>query len=529
MYGIGSLALGAPGKLTVLQRAIALLRKFGTNAHVYLPGVGTLNGLQAANYLDSAGTTQGTVDQPVGLALDAEGVLGVELVTNGDFSAGATGWTLTGGWSVSGGTAQNSGTLGSITQTVGTLTIGKSYVATFNCTSTLTLNAVFGGAYVTITPVIGLNTVFGVCTGSTALAFQGANVTTGIDNVSCKEITGIHASQSTTPSKPVLRRGIVCLNNYSKNRQSEWYGSGFTANSATQIQIPNLSYQVITFPCAAGGVYTTAAVLSGTPGERVGLYIQDNAGAYGSSGTNITLTATPMLYVWTRTMVESAGMVGIRSVQPSNVVVDIAAQGVFQGTLTAAQIQALGGIPLTTTAPASTALGPYWWDFQGSQFLGLSGLNTGTSGAIIAGCAPSATGWEMVAGSGAQLPANAGVRLGIQAASNRWVAEGANGSFASAMMSALPPVIGVTTILATRWSPTAQDLWVNGAQQGTTSSNVAPSTNGFVIGGSMYGPSNPGDYWKGSIYPIVVLNVEPTVAELATLSRLVASMSGVTI
>ena len=49
-------------------------------------------------FQDSAGTTPVTaVGQPVGLRLDkSKGlVLGPELVTNGDFSAGSTGWTNT--------------------------------------------------------------------------------------------------------------------------------------------------------------------------------------------------------------------------------------------------------------------------------------------------------------------------------------------------------------------------------------------------------------------------------------------------
>ena len=61
---------------------------------------------RATLFQDAAGTTPVTaVEQPVGLMLDkSKGlVLGPELVTNGDFSNGATGWTLGSGWSVFGG------------------------------------------------------------------------------------------------------------------------------------------------------------------------------------------------------------------------------------------------------------------------------------------------------------------------------------------------------------------------------------------------------------------------------------------
>jgi len=91
MFRLGK--LGKVGAKTAIQRAIAVLRKFGTDAHVYLPGIGMLNGLQASNYLDSAGTTLAAVDGPVGRVNDAAGVLGVELVTNGTNLVNTTGWT----------------------------------------------------------------------------------------------------------------------------------------------------------------------------------------------------------------------------------------------------------------------------------------------------------------------------------------------------------------------------------------------------------------------------------------------------
>lgn len=66
---------------TVLQRAVAILRRFGTDAHVYLPGIGTLNGLTAGNYLDSALTTPGAVDNPVGGVVDAVGTINATQAT----------------------------------------------------------------------------------------------------------------------------------------------------------------------------------------------------------------------------------------------------------------------------------------------------------------------------------------------------------------------------------------------------------------------------------------------------------------
>lgn len=57
--------------------AVAILASYGTDAHIYLPGIGTLNGYTLGNWLDSGGTTPATVDNPVGLVQDAIGTIHV--------------------------------------------------------------------------------------------------------------------------------------------------------------------------------------------------------------------------------------------------------------------------------------------------------------------------------------------------------------------------------------------------------------------------------------------------------------------
>ena len=42
-----------PFGTTDIQRAISILRRFGTDAHIFMPGLGNFNGLQFANYIDS--------------------------------------------------------------------------------------------------------------------------------------------------------------------------------------------------------------------------------------------------------------------------------------------------------------------------------------------------------------------------------------------------------------------------------------------------------------------------------------------
>ena len=60
---------------TLTAQALAILKGFGSNAHLYLPGVGMVNGITAGNYLDSAGTTAATVDGLVGLVTDSLGAV----------------------------------------------------------------------------------------------------------------------------------------------------------------------------------------------------------------------------------------------------------------------------------------------------------------------------------------------------------------------------------------------------------------------------------------------------------------------
>lgn len=190
------------GKKTPTQRAIAVLRKFGQDAHVYLPGVGMLNGLQAGNYLDSSGTTAATVDQPVGLVLDAAGGLGVELVTvptvaavpigGPEFTSYAVGPATVAGktYSVSFTVSDHSGT-GSVSLDGGT---GQWVV---NPTATGDTSLAGNGTK---------NFIIQCANPAAIRVFSRSTNTCTFSNISVREVTGIAASQTTTASKPILRR-----------------------------------------------------------------------------------------------------------------------------------------------------------------------------------------------------------------------------------------------------------------------------------------------------------------------------------
>lgn len=183
-------------------------------------------------YQDAAGTTPVTaVEQPVGLMLDkAQGMmLGPELVSNGTFDSGITGWTAgllatvessagllkvtpTGtaagyAWTsfqtIIGHTYKLSYTDFSGTSAIGRLRAGNAPDALQN------FNLIKGTA-----PVSG-SLVFTAQYDTTYLTLTEADGVAGtyltIDNISVREIKGYHATQSITASRPTLsaRKNIL--------------------------------------------------------------------------------------------------------------------------------------------------------------------------------------------------------------------------------------------------------------------------------------------------------------------------------
>lgn len=161
----------------------------------------------------SADTTSVTaVEQPVGLALDKRLGLarGAELLANGTFDAGLSGWALgadpaqvvatwiAGRASLTRGSGANAGF--SITP----LTAGRLYEVTFELVSGNVALNIGGNVSTAATP--GLKTARGVAAGIT-LAFwpTAINSTAVIDNVSAREILGNHAKQATAAARPIYR------------------------------------------------------------------------------------------------------------------------------------------------------------------------------------------------------------------------------------------------------------------------------------------------------------------------------------
>jgi hypothetical protein len=198
-----------------------------------------------ALYQDSAGTTPVTaLGQPVGLALDkSRGALaniGAELITNGDFSSGTTGWSFGPGWSVVSGAAAYGGASGTQAIQQSCLTLGRFYQLRFTVTA-VAGSAVANSIYIGDTNLVfngtlalGTYTFYGVATGGTGVFIYGRNgQTISIDNVSVREVPGVHAIQATSASRPALDARVNLLTYSEQFDNAIWsvQGSTVTANS----------------------------------------------------------------------------------------------------------------------------------------------------------------------------------------------------------------------------------------------------------------------------------------------------------
>ena len=116
---------------------------------------------------------------------------GAELVTNGDFSGGSTGWTAASGWSIASGKATASATNNNLQTSTSIVTGGTNYIVSFEISnySSGTLNvdlgtSTYNGQYTSN----GLKSIVLTAGGFNKLRFYGGSISCDIDNVSVKEV-----------------------------------------------------------------------------------------------------------------------------------------------------------------------------------------------------------------------------------------------------------------------------------------------------------------------------------------------------
>jgi len=225
-------------------------------------------------FQDSSGTTPVTaVEQPVGLMLDKSRglVLGPELVTNGDFSDGTTGWTLGTGWDISGGVATGLPATSSLYSTASIGAVGgKSFLVSYSITS-YTSGTVRSNVGATVNGVIrssigNYTELVNSVGGDGRVYLVVSNFVGSIDNISVRELPGAHASQTTATSRPVLSARVNQLLNTVAMTGGSWIATN-TTTTANQITAPDgtltgelvTSTSTSTYHWRAYGFFTAAS------------------------------------------------------------------------------------------------------------------------------------------------------------------------------------------------------------------------------------------------------------------------------
>lgn len=521
-YGLAQYVGDIAGK-TGIAAAIALLRKFGSDAHLWLPGVGTINGLTTGNYLESTGNTLLTVDNPAGLVLDALGTVGSELWSDTGVTVG-TGWVQVGN-----AYTHTAGSIETVSRNIG-LVAGVTYEVSATCSGRTAGSwyfAVGGSVETTASTTNGVVRSI-IKSGVNALlyiqpdsAFNGV-----ISSISVREVSGIHLTQATTASKPILRRGATNL-----LLQSDTFSGWSTTTMSLTAGATDPLGGTTAYTITSTGANADIAKLTSLVGSGVSsIWIRRRTGAGAvsmlradySNWVVLAVTNEWVRYSDTRTCSGNAGA-GVR-LSVSGDAVDIWHPQLETGS-TASDYS-----PTTTAAASNPSAGRYSWGFDGSNdslSLGSVPFTLSDDFAVITSVNTASGGewWDVlfsISGSTAKIvfyvdQGNGGIAK-VELKDDSGLSKVAAGS---------ADLRGATSVISFVKTGSTAFIFVNGTQAASVSLvglGVATLTNS-VIGNTSAGA----DTLKGSIYYINALKGVLAESERKLIEKLAASAAGITI
>jgi hypothetical protein len=203
--------------------------------------------------------------------------------------------------------------------------------------------------------------------------------------------------------------------------------------------------------------------------------------------------------------------------------VTIARIGLFTGTLTAAQILAEGGIPLTTAAAASnTVAGRYSSQYSGAQSLALGSVPFQMSDdhCVIAGAATADGSTIFMIGSTASNAPQINLDISAGAFRALWKDD----TSVSSTLGLSGFVASAANVLSLRSTSGIRVLRRNGTPSSTSATVLGAATfNSAVIG--VQRRITDSNFLTGSLGPVILIKGTVSDADILTLERFVANLT----
>ena len=492
-------------------------------------------------FQDAAGTTPVTaVGQPVGLMLDkSKGlVLGPELVTNGDFSNGATGWALV-NTTVSSSQLVFSGAVGSTATQSGIFSSGKNYKFTLDVARTVGTIYVLAGGNVVLTRTVS-GTVSFIATGVSAgsLQFLSNDFIGSVDNISVREIPGNHAFNPSGNSAnfPVLSARYNLLTKTEEIGGSAWptKNGSFSLNAESGPTGSNTA-TLITATDADPYVYQSVT-LSAAP-HVFSVWVRGFGSSVGKSGTlrcgsNASalyqITANWQLFTFAFTASAGTQNAGVEFPEGAAVGDQVYLWGADLRVANDALNQPAYQRVNTATDYDTVGFKPYL-SFNGvNQWLQTNSIDFtyGDKMFVSAGVRKLSDGTQVIVENSVNGVGNSSGTFGVLQTPN-WLMASYGTSLSSAGVSATAPITNILSGIG-NISGDQAILRVNGSQVASSASDQG--TGNFGNYPMFVGARAGTNLWfNGRLYQLVVVGKQASSGEIASTEAFVATKTGVTL